>query len=198
VTPFEVYKSYLGIKNHFTRDSYDFHKYYGKSKLSLQTFYKRKDRFFFEKISRQHKETEIIDFFVSNFASSDNPQKLWVGEIIKNGDKNYIEWNKKIQSLGYVFKNELEELLSDETFDSIFALNGNSHPKILKKFLSGKISLETLVVLNKILGFNERFDKKIIDPVWELTSFKIKKYSPFLNIDVSKFKDMLKSIVLKE
>lgn len=198
MTPFEVYKSYLGIKNHFTRDSYDFHKYYGKSKLSLQTFYKRKDRFFFEKISRQHKETEIIDFFVSNFASSDNPQRLWIGEIIKNGNSNYIEWNKKMQSLSYVFKNELEDLLSNETFDGIFALNGNAHPKILKKFLSGKISLETLVILNKILGFKKNFDKKIIDPVWELTSFKIKKYSPFLNIDVSKFKDMLKSIVLKE
>lgn len=198
MTPFEVYKSYLGIKNHFTRESYDFHKYYGKSKLSLQTFYKRKDRFFFEKISRQHKETEIIDFFVSNFASSDNPQNLWVGEIIKNGNSKYTEWNKKIQSLSYIFKNEMEELLSNESFDGIFKLDRNIHPKILKAFLSGKISLETLVILNRIVGFKEHFDKKIIDPVWELTSFKIKKYSPFLNIDVSKFKDMLRSVVLKE
>ena len=92
----------------------------------------------------------------------------------------------------------MEELLSNESFDGIFKLDRNVHPKILKAFLSGKISLETLVILDRIVGFKEHFDKKIIDPVWELTSFKIKKYSPFLNIDVSKFKDMLRSVVLKE
>ena len=41
------------LKNHFTKEKYDYHKYCGKSRASIQSFYKRKDRFFFEKLSRQ-------------------------------------------------------------------------------------------------------------------------------------------------
>jgi hypothetical protein len=198
MTAFEVYNSYLGIKNHFTKDNYDFYKYRGKTRSSLETFYKRKDRFWFEKISRQKKDDEIINFFVANFASSSDPQRLWIGEIIKGGNERYIDWNKKIQSLSYFFKSEIETLFSEGDFDSMFAITGSKHPKILKLFLSGEISLETLVILNCILNFGKRFDSKLIDPVWEMTSFKIKKYSPFLNIDISKFKDILKLVVVNK
>ena len=59
VNPFETYKSYLGLKNHFTRDKYDYHKYCGKSKASINSFYRRKDRFFFEKLSRQKSDEEV-------------------------------------------------------------------------------------------------------------------------------------------
>ena len=104
MTPFEVYKTYLALKNHFTKDNYDYHKYCGKVRASLQSFYKRKDRFWFEKLSRQKSEKEVIDFFVSNFVSSGDPQSLWIGDIIREGEKTYISWNRKIQSLTYLFK----------------------------------------------------------------------------------------------
>ena len=110
VTPFEVYKSYLGLKNHFTKDTYDYHKYCGKSRASLQSFYKRKDRFFFEKLSRQKNDEETIDFFVSNFVNCDDPQTLWIGEIMRNGEDNYTYWKRKMQSLSYFFKGEVENL----------------------------------------------------------------------------------------
>jgi hypothetical protein len=32
--------------------------------------------------------------------------------------------------------------------------------------------------------------------VWETVSMKIKKYSPFLNIDVQRYKNILKEIIL--
>ena len=196
MTAFEVYNSYLGIKNHFTKDNYDFYRYRGKTKSSLKTFYGRKDRFWFEKISRQKKDDEIVNFFVANFALSDDPQRLWIGEIIKSGNERYVDWNKKMQSLSYFFKTEIEESFLDENFDEMFSIKGSKHPKILKLFLSGKVSIETLIILDHILNFKKKFDSKLIDPVWELTSFRIKKYSPFLNIDVSKFRDMLKLIVV--
>ena len=71
VTPFDCYKSYLGLKNHFTKQKYDYHRYGGKSRASLDSFYKRRDRFFFEKLSRQKDDSEVIEFFVSNFVSCD-------------------------------------------------------------------------------------------------------------------------------
>jgi hypothetical protein len=195
VTPFEIYKSYIGIKNHFTRDSYDYHQYCGKTKTSIESFYKRRDRFFFEKISRQKNDSEVIDFFVANFISCTDPQKLWIGEMIKTGEKNYSDWKRRIQSLSYFFKEEMQSITLNRDFNSLF-LKSYGHPIILKKYLSGEISLETLVICDKILGYRKDFDKKMNDPVWESISHRIKKYSSFLNIDVFHYKKILKEVVI--
>ena len=50
---FDAYRCYLSLKNHFTKDHYDYHKYGGKTRATKETFYKRKDRFWFEKFARQ-------------------------------------------------------------------------------------------------------------------------------------------------
>nr|BAR30475.1 loader of gp41 DNA helicase [uncultured Mediterranean phage uvMED] len=195
MNPFECYKMYLSLKNHFTKDKYDFHKYCGKSRASVQAFYKRKDRYFFEKLSRQKTKEEIIDFFVSNFVSVSDPSTLWIGQLMREGEKNYIDWKKRNQSLTYNFKSEMEDILTDKELNVIFE-RARGHPIILKKYLSGKISIETLSILDKIFGFVKDFDEDIRDPVWEVVSKKIKKYSPFLNIDIFAYKKSLREIVL--
>lgn len=195
MNPFECYKLYLSLKNHFTKDTYDFHKYCGKSRASVQSFYKRKDRYFFEKLSRQKSKKEVIDFFVSNFASASDPSTLWIGQIIREGERNYVDWKKRNQALSYTFKSEMEDILSTQGLDVVFA-RVKGHPLILKKHLSGQISIETMSILDKIFGFVKDFDKDIHDPVWETVSKKIKKYSPFLNIDIFAYKKYLREIVL--
>ncbi len=195
VTPFEAYKSYLGLKNHFTKDKYDYHKYCGKSRATVQSFYKRRDRFFFEKLSRQKTDEEVIEFFVSNFVSCNDPQSLWIGEIMQNGDTNYIDWKRKRQSLSYVFKEEVGNIFGGKDFDSIFKIEGTKHPIIVKEHLQNNISLESLIILDRIIGFKKDFDKKLRDPVWEFLSMRLKKYDSFINIDVFRYKKILKDIV---
>ena len=196
VNPFETYKSYLGLKNHFTKEKYDYIKYCGKSRASVESFYKRKDRFFFEKISRQKNDDEVIDFFVANFVSCNDPQSLWVGEIMRNGEDNYINWKRRTQSLSYVFKEEVENIFSGKDFDKMFEVKGTTHPQIIKEHLQENISLETLIILEKILGFKKNFDKKLDDPVWKFLSMRMKKYNSFLNINVLQYRKLLKQIVL--
>ena len=193
--PFDAYKCYLSLKNHFTKDSYDYHKYCGKSRATVQSFYKRKDRFWFEKLSRNKNDKEVVDFFISNFITCTDPSKLWIGEMIREGEVRYTDWKKRNQSLSYIFKEEIESILANQDLDSIFARK-NGHPIILKKYLGGEISIETLVILDHILGFKKQFDKKLQDPVWETVSLRMKKYSPFLNIEVSRYKQILKQVVL--
>ena len=65
--PFDAYRCYLSLKNHFTKDHYDYHKYRGKTRATVQAFYKRKDRFWFEKFARSKNDKEVEEFFVSNF-----------------------------------------------------------------------------------------------------------------------------------
>ena len=194
--PFDAYRCYLSMKNHFTKDKYDYHKYRGKSRATVQSFYKRKDRFWFEKLARNKSDQEVVEFFVSNFITCTDPGKLWIGEMIKEGEGRYMEWKKRNQSLSYVFKEETESVFSDGNFDSMFAMDGTRHPQILKEYLRKNISIETLVILDKILGFRENFDSHLKDPVWETVSMRMKKYSPFLNIDVQRYKQILKQVVL--
>ena len=196
VKPFDCYKSYLGLKNHFTKEKYDYHRYGGKSRASLESFYKRKDRFFFEKLSRQKDDSEVIEFFVSNFVSCDDPQSLWIGEIVRNGETNYTNWKKRLQSLSYTFRTEVENVFSDKNFDKMFFIDGTKHPEIVREHLGKNLSLESLVILNKILGFKKEFDRRLNDPVWKFLSMRIDKYDSFIHIDVFKFKSILKEVII--
>lgn len=195
--PFDSYKTYLSLKNHFTKDSYDYFKYCGKSRATLQSFYKRKDRMWFEKVSRQKTDQEVVDFFVANFVSCNDPETLWIGEMIKEGEDRYQKWQKKIQSLSYLFKEESQSLFEENKFQEVFSCS-KGHPLLLKRFLTGKVSLETLVIYDKIFSYSNNFDKKLKDPVWETVSRRIKKYNPFLNIDIFRFRKILKEIVLED
>ncbi len=195
--PFECYKTYLAMKSHFTKDSYDYVRFNGRCKASLDAFYKRRDRFFFEKMSRQHDNKEIEQFFVANFVSCQNPQSLYMADIIKYGEKNFKDWQKRTQSMSYLFKNEVDSLFSDKNFDEMFVVKGGQHPELIKQYLKNKVSIETLVILDRILGYKSKFDKKMSDPVWEQVSRRMAKYSPFLHIDVFRYKKVLKSVVLE-
>ena len=194
--PFDAYRCYLSLKNHFTKDHYDYHKYRGKTRATHQAFYKRKDRFWFEKFARQKNDKEVEEFFVSNFVSSTDPSTMWIGDMIKNGEARYVDWKKKVQSLSYTFKEETNSVFSDNNFDAMFYIDGSRHPDILKEYLGGKVSLETMVICDIILEYVKEWDKRLNDPVWETVSRKIKKYKPFLNINVPHYKKILKEIVI--
>ena len=193
--PADAYRCYLAMKNHFTKEKYDYIKYRGKVKATNEAFYKRKDRFWFEKFGRQKSDKEIEDFFVANFTSCADPESLWIGEMIKDGEGRYQNWQKKVQSLSYIFREESEKLFADNKVDDVFNCS-KGHPIVLKKFLGGNLSLESLVIYDIIFGYSKNFDKKLKDPVWETVSRRVRKYSPFLNIDVSRYKNILKEVVI--
>ena len=194
VTPFETYQAYLGMKSHFTNPKYDFIKYGGKSRATITSFNKRKDKYWFEKTSRKYSDQEVIDFLLSNFVNATNPQNLWIGEIINSGERTYAEWKMRQQSLTYMFKEQSENLLSENDLSKVFSCS-KGHPLLLKKYLGGEVSLETLSIMEKIFSFQKNFDKKLTDPVWETVSMKLKKYLPFLNINVFQFKKILRDML---
>jgi len=194
--PFDAYRCYISLKSHFTKESYDYHKVGVLTRVKKETFYKRKDRFWFEKFSRQKNDKEVVDFFVSNFVSTTDPSRMYIGELVKNGEERYVDWKKRTQSLSYVFKEETEYLFKDKKMDEVFDCS-KGHPIVLKKFLGGNISLETLVIYDRILGYGKDFDKKLKDPVWETVSKRVRKYTPFLNIDVFHYKKILKEVVIR-
>ena len=194
MSPYQVYCEYLALKSHFSNPKYDYFKYNKKVRASVTSFNRRADKYWFEKTSRKYKDEEIVNFLVANFVESTSVNQIWIGEIINSGERTYAEWMRRQQSLTYLFKEQSNELFSENELESLFNCS-KGHPLLLKKFLSGSISLETFVIYNKIFHFSKNFDKNLDDPVWETVSLKLKKYSPFINIDVFNYRKILRSII---
>jgi hypothetical protein len=194
MTPFQVYIEYLALKSHFSNEKYDYFKYNKKVRASVASFNKRSDKYWFEKTSRKYNDKEIVDFFVANFVSVDNPHSLWIGSLINEGEKVYLEWMKTNQSLTYIFKEQSTELFSQTKLENVFDCS-KGHPILLKTFLKSELAPEIMVIYDIIFSYISEFDKKLLDPVWETVSLKIKKYKPFIHIDIFQYKKLLRDII---
>jgi hypothetical protein len=186
VTPFECYTDYLALKQHFTRVDYDYVKYKGKVRVNADSFDKRTDKIFFAKIA---KHNDAHNFLLSNMVK--NP-KVWVRDMAYNEEAQrvYEDWIKRIESLTYNFKNELSRLKPD--FDSNFKVSEYDHPHLLKLYLRGEVSIETLVILVTMTKCVRHWDKMMKDdPIWQETRLIITKYSTFLKFDEGKIKQII-------
>ena len=185
--PIDAYLMYCAMKAHFDKSDYDFVKYNGKSKVSRDSFYKRNDRVFFVKLTRKYKSKEDIqDYLLANFLIH---PKGWVGKFDEN---NYIHWKKKIQSLSYTFKSEIESILDKD----LVAVCENKHPKLLKEYLGKRVSLESMVILNSILQFHKVWNVKLAeDYVWKDVYKLMNDYTSFLKFDTKSFKLILKGLM---
>ena len=195
---FEVYKIYLAIKLHFTskNQSYDFHKHNGRTSARLETFTKRRDRYYFHRLSKSYDNKSIVNYFLSNFVSNTN---LWVGDIIgKAGDEHYKQWSKKIESLHYYYEKDIDYIIErmttkDIKFNDLFLSIDGQHPPIIKMFLAKKINFETLIILDDILRFTKKLNKNIKEKVlWPKLFDRMKRYKPFLSYNITKYKISLR------
>lgn len=195
MTGFQAYQMYLGIKLHFTSPKYDYFKFRGKTKAKLEAFEKRNDRYFFKKLANKYNEKSLTDFYVANFLQDD----YWIGSLIRqDGEKNYVEWQRKIDSITYQFEQDVDYLLGlVNKFDDLFDCPNGQHPVLLKQFLSNKIALETLTIINRRLSFCNVFDNRIKETlVWPQVKLKVEKYAPFLEVDYPKLGNLMKTKVV--
>ena len=186
MTGFEVYKTYLALKQHFTKQEYDYFKYNGKVRANENSFEQRRDRYFFKKLATRYPSKEIVGYFVANFISD---PKGYIGSFSKD---IYTQWKIHQESFTYKFKQDVNLLLEEtnNNFDSIFHTKGQ-HPPLLKRFYADEVDLETLVVFEHCIGYTNNLDKVIKDPIWKETKKVIKKYEPFLDIDCQRYKKVI-------
>lgn len=185
--PFEVYKLYNALKLHFEQDSYDAIKYNFKSNVTPQSFFKRKDKYFFAKIGKNQKD--IQNFFVFNFIED----MKYIGDMMDiEGQQNYTKHKKIHESLTREYEKDINNI--DTSFDDLLVVNNiNTPPKIIELWMEEEVTLETVVVLNSITDFVNREGHKITETLfWPDVSKKITKYQPFVNFDKSKFVELTK------
>ena len=185
--PIDAYLMYCAMKAHFDKSDYDFVKYNGKSKVSRDSFYKRNDRVFFVKLTRKYKsKQDIQDYLLANFLVH---PKGWVGKF---DEDNFIQWQRRIQSLSYIFKSEIEPILEK----GLVEVSKNKHPKLLKEYLGKRVSLESMVILNSILQFHKVWNVKLEeDYAWKDVYKLMNDYNSFLKFDTKSFKLILKGLM---
>lgn len=188
---FKAYRYYLALRMHFTTDRYDVVKHKGRIKVSNDKFMRQKN--LYTKLANQFQDEEYINFLVSNFVSGDQ----WGGIFDARAHDTYLNWKKRTESLAYTFKNDMQRVLQEmnlPVFDEavIFEVQKNQHPYIIRAYLSKDITIETLVILNKMYNFCEKFDKEIDETfVWPDISRLIRKYSPFVKMKKDRFSELI-------
>lgn len=192
MTPTQAGNLYNSLKLHFTSEKYDFFKYSGKTKIK---FIPQNQIYVFDKLSKKY-DNQLIYFYISNFLENPN---IWIHELnSENSDEIFRKWLKKNESLTYIFKNEIDDLIQEyEDLNQILIVK-KEFPILMKKVLQQKISLETLLIMNSMLNFLPNWDRKINDEIiWNSFKLKCIKYFPFLKFDKVKMKNILKSEVKK-
>jgi len=187
--PIDIYLMYCAMKAHFSKNSYDFHKYGGKTKVSRDSFWKRSDKYFFVKLAKKHDDRDSIqDYLVSNFIRDRR------GYIANFNDENYKVWKDRKTDFYNIFFDELRPLVKD--FEPLFQTKNNNHPKLLKEFLGDRVSLETLIILDDLVDFSKGWDRELKeDIVWPDLKKLMKNYKGFLTIDKNRYRIRLLELI---
>jgi hypothetical protein len=196
----DVYRMYLAMKLHFTTEKFDYFQAGGKTNAKEKTYQGRNDFWFFETLAKKYTAQEVQDILLASFVLSEETQKVWIGDIKSDGISRYLVWKKQVDSYSYHFEQDLDTMVQHmeqgsvsfaELFGATLSESEARPPGALKLFYKGKTLLLTLIILEQCIGFAPLWDKYLKDPLWQRTSFKIKKVKPFLSIPVDKFRKIV-------
>jgi len=185
-TGFKTYVDYLALKRHFETDNYDYHKYNGKVRASIDSFRTRPDAFFFQKLASQNESHEKL---LANVIK--NP-KVWIRDVIDDqGEEVFLAWKKRIEALTYTFQQDLNKL--NEDYKSNYLVLNGQHPKLMTLYMQKQISLETTTILFHISKVSSYWENEIVDKFIARDIMRLlRKYYPFLEIDEKKFSKIVK------
>lgn len=201
---FGVYRKYVALKLHFQQKKYDYFKFSGVAKVSREKFELRNDKYFFHRIAKVYDDAQVEQLFVSNFVANRN---VWIGDIVsETGRKVYLDYKKKHQSLEYIFSEDMkhiQQLIATgvlKSFDELFeSVDGDNWPEIVALTMQEAICLETFIIMNKVLNFMPKLSAKIDDTlVWPEVEQLSKKYSPFIHVDVKRFRKIMKNAFVEK
>ena len=194
---YDLYCTYQAIKLHFSSESYNFFHYDGKTRVSIDAFQKRRDKFLFHRLARKYRDDEMVPFLVANFVHSDDN---WTKSLLEEeAEQTYREWKRRTDSMSKIYTDDLQKIATKDNFNDLFKVEDGQFPKLLVLFMQNDVTLETMVILNNIFDFIKIWDKKISDDIiYPKISRKVRKYGAFLNVNVDKYKLLTKQTLLAD
>lgn len=193
---YDLYVLYNSIKLHFNSEQYNFFQYDGKTRVSIDAFQKRRDKFLFHRLARKYRDEEMVPFLVANFVHSDDN---WTKSLLEEeAEETYQDWKRRTDSMSKIYEEDLRKICPEpKEFNQLFEVKDGQFPKLLVALLQKEVTIETLVILNNIFRFIPIWDKKISDDIiYPKVSRKVRKYGSFLNVNVDKYKLLTKKVLL--
>lgn len=184
--PFEVYRIYMSLKLHFTTPDYDITKVKSAVRCKPETFAKRKDILLFRKLAKKYAFPDLVNYFVSNFVAGHN------GLFDAESDEIYLNWKARQERLGYLFSQDIDLLLREaekENKDPLIS-NDGQHPVFFKLYLGNKISIETVIILDKLFDVVYNNSSLSQDFLWKDFALLVTKYRKFIRIDRDKYRKL--------
>lgn len=179
---FESYVCYVSIKSHFNQKTYDYFKYAGRTRITIESFENRPDKMWFASLS---KKKDVEGFLVANFIED---RSFWIGNVNKKSSNDvYTEWKKRTQSLTYNFQQEIKKTFDRPDLLWYFQSIDHGVPIILQKFIRKEIGPETFACLMQIFKCKSMW--KELASQNQLVEEKLifaSKYLPFLKPDLNK------------
>ena len=182
---YEAYCLFSSLKMHFNDKNYDYFKYNGKLKNTSEKFENRSDQHIFKALAKKPNPFNLV---LPNLL---NASSIWVTDCLtQEAKKISLEWEKVQQSLQYIYTKDLSKLDSD--FNANFIIESRSnYPKIINLMNQKIITMETVIIIDRISNFLEVINKQIEERIiWPNILFKLRKYSPFISIDKQIYKSV--------
>lgn len=157
---YQTYQIYQSLKLHFTSD-YDAVKYNYRTAVKRDTFERRRDRYFFEKLSRRFNKEKLIHYFTSNLIQ--NPS-VWIGDMT---DEIYNDYIARYDKLTYMLSQDMN-LMSDKgySFDQLCTTSDDNTTNVfLESLRTDEIHLESVVLVDIMVNFLNRLKSDLSDPL---------------------------------
>lgn len=188
----KAYQEYVALRLHFTQDKYDYFKYLGKVKtIKDSTFEARNDVFHFRRLERRYKD-DLTGFYVANMSQG----VRFIREMVTvEAEKRYVDWKRHMESITYRFKQDMQNVTENcKDVAKAWSTSGD-HPEVLRLYLGGKLSIESLILSDRVLKFQDNWDSRISDTIiWPDVSRLMRKYGPFIKADTDVVKKTMRQV----
>lgn len=193
---FYLFRFDKATKLHFTSEKYNVFEHQGRVRgLTLEKFLQKNDYNIYNAVARKfNDEREAVQFLVANYAYRNvNPI-----HNIAMAERNISIWNKRKQSITQTFKDdcdilslhlEKKKIQKQELYNGI---NGDV-PDLFKLFIGGKITVETMHILNEMIGYIDEWKPKH-NLVWSKEFLVIEKLKRFVKFDMAKTRELYDEI----
>jgi hypothetical protein len=182
MTGYEVYKTYIAIKLHFTNDLYDYFACGGRIKANHSSYLKRNDQYFFDYLAKNGGNEEDIKMkFVLYYV---NERNLYIKDVVREYRKpqNYfLQWLGYIEGFPYTAIQQLENI-RNSSLKTGSIIDAFSSPTIFEKYLEREIMPETFILFDSFFGISKMLKSNLL---WKEEKKVLTKYYPFVKEKLS-------------
>jgi hypothetical protein len=184
-----VYTQFLAVRNHFTKEDYDYFFYRGRTRATPKSFERNKNYQQFRALSKHVAEKDVAEFLACNFARG----RKWITDMMTHDAKEqFKQYRAYIESASYRFEEDLKLILP--LSETVEANRGGTYPVVVTAAMGGTIALETLALLDRLSQhqLGKYWNSAIKEPfLWPGFAMRLRKYEPFIQVENEKLKIVL-------